>query len=81
MKKIVLVVSIGYEFIALGGRDNVLLLNTKNIKERVKIKRLFSLETAKLRLIKQDMKIVRNRGFLTNDIGYKSVSSIQIFTG
>ena len=57
----------------------MLLLNTKNIKERVKIKRLFSLETAKLRLIKQDMKIVRNRGFLTNDIGYKSVSSIQIF--
>ncbi|CAG5102445.1 Oidioi.mRNA.OKI2018_I69.chr1.g304.t1.cds [Oikopleura dioica] len=31
------VVSIGYEFIALGGRDNVLLLNTKNIKEKVRI--------------------------------------------
>ena len=36
-KKGVLVVSIGYEFIALGGRDNVLLLNTKNIKEKVRI--------------------------------------------
>ena len=28
------VISIGYEFIALGGRDNVLLLNTKNLKEQ-----------------------------------------------